>query len=129
MIYFDTSSVVKLIVPEAETVALQTWMRARAGRTFVSSQLLRIELLRAVARAAPDRTERAREVLNGFALLRIDDQIVEAAASLHPPILRTLDAIHLATAQTLREHVTGFVAYDRRVAEAATGLGLNVVAP
>jgi uncharacterized protein len=129
LIYFDTSAVVKLVVPEAETVALQTWMKARGGTTFFSSQLLRIELLRAVARTVPVRTDLAREVLKGFALLRIDDEIVEGAEALHPPILRTLDAIHLATAQLLRQHVTAFVAYDARLIEAATAIGLKVVAP
>lgn len=129
MIYFDTSSVVKLVMPEAETVALQTWMKAHGGATFLSSQLLRIELLRAVARVAPDRMDRAREVLKGFALVRIDDEVVSAAETLHPPQLRTLDAIHVATAQLLGQSLTAFVAYDKRLTESATARGLNVVAP
>jgi uncharacterized protein len=129
LIYFDTSAVVKLVVREAETAALQAWMKAQNGTTFFASQLLRIELVRTVARTAPDRIDRAREVLEGFALVRVDDEIVEAAESLDPPILRSVDAIHLATAHTLRQHLEAFVAYDRRLAEAARALGMDVVSP
>jgi predicted nucleic acid-binding protein len=121
--------VVKLVLPEPETVSLQTWMQAQADTTFFSSQLLRIELLRVVLRTAPERLDRARDVLRGFSLLKIDDTIVEAAESLNPPILRSLDAIHLATAHTLRQHVTAFVAYDVRLLEAAATLGLKVMSP
>lgn len=129
MIYFDTSSVVKLVLPEVETIALQTWMKSQATATFFSSQLLRIELIRVVARTAPDRMDRARNVLKGFALFKIDDAIVEAAESLPPPILPSLDAIHLATAQMFAQHVHAFVAYDVRLVDAATALGLNAVSP
>jgi uncharacterized protein len=129
LIYFDTSAVVKLVVREAETVALQAWMKEQSGITFFSSQLLRIELVRTVARTAPDRIDRAREVLEGFALVRVDDEIVEAAESLDPRILRSLDAIHLATAHTLRQHLTAFVAYDLRLAEAAAALSMKAVSP
>ena len=129
MIYFDTSAVVKLVVAEAETLALQEWMAAHAGRVFFSSQLLAIELHRAVSRTDPSRAKRARDVLQGFAMIRIHDDVVEGAVRLHPPILRTLDAIHLATAQIARQQLIAVVAYDARLAEAATALGLNVVSP
>lgn len=129
MIYVDTSALVKLVASEAETAALQDWMRARAGDTFFSSQLARIELVRAVLRVAPGRLERAREVLRGVALLKIDDEIVEVAESLSPAVLRSLDAIHLATAYSLRSHVKTFVTYDMRLAEAAKVLQMNVASP
>lgn len=129
MIYVDTSALVKLVAPEAETLALQAWMRAQQGKTFFSSQLARIELIRAVLRAAPDRLERAREVLRGLALLRIDDEIVGAAEGLAPAALRSLDAVHLATAYSLRAHVSAFVTYDVRLAEAARLLQMQVASP
>lgn len=119
----------KLVVPEAETLALQAWMAAHADTVFFSSQLLAIELLRAVSRTAPTRAVRAREVLKGFALLRIHDDVVEEAVRLHAPVLRTLDAIHLATAQIVRQQLRALIVYDTRLAEAATALGLNVVSP
>lgn len=129
MIYVDTSALVKLVVQEAETAALQSWLESQEGETFFASQLARIELVRTVARAAPDRIDLAREVLRGLALLRVDDEIVEAAENLSSAILRSLDAIHLATANSLRTHVSAFVTYDVRLAQAAETLGLNVLSP
>jgi predicted nucleic acid-binding protein len=64
-----------------------------------------------------------------LALLRVDDEIVEAAENLSPAILRSLDAIHLATANSLRTNVSAFVTYDVRLAKAAETLGLNVFSP
>ncbi len=129
MIYIDTSALVKLVVREAETVSLQAWIRSRAGETFFSSQLARVELVRAVKRAAPDHLDRARGVLAAVALLRIDDQILEAAENLPPDVLRSLDAIHLATAITHLSHVSAFVTYDGRLEEAARSLGVPVESP
>ena len=129
MIYVDTSALVKLVVPEAETVALQTWMRSRAGETFFSSQLARVELVRTVKRAAPDHLDRARGVLAAVALIKIDDQVLESAENLPPTILRSLDAIHLATAFSHLSHVSAFVTYDARLADAARSLGIPVESP
>lgn len=128
MIYLDTSAVVKLVVPEAETQALQEWLKARTTMPCFSSHLLRIELLRSVARAAPERLERAREILMGITMIRIDE-VVSTAAELAPPSLRTLDAIHLATARKLEHELHAFVAYDRRLVAAAGALGIHVVSP
>jgi uncharacterized protein len=130
LIYFDTSAVVKLVVPEPETLALQTWIAAqRAQQTFASSQLLRIELLRTVRRTAPTYLMQAELVLSAFALLRMDDNVVAAAEKLPPSVLRSLDAIHLASAQLLQANLTAFVTYDTRLGAAAATLGLNVYAP
>lgn len=129
MIYVDTSALVKLVVQEAETAALQKWMKSQERETFFASQLVRIELVRSVVRTAPDRIERAREILAGLALVKIDDAIIEAAENLPPIVLRSLDAIHLATAHSLRTHVSAFATYDIRLAQAAKALGLNVASP
>jgi uncharacterized protein len=129
LIYFDTSAVVKLVVREPETVALQKWMRKQTDKEFISSQILRIELVRAVARTLPSRLARAREVLGGFTLLRVSDDVVAMAETILPPALRSMDAIHVASAVTLRPRITAFVVYDTRLAEAATALGLTVATP
>ncbi|MCG5051525.1 MAG: type II toxin-antitoxin system VapC family toxin [Myxococcales bacterium] len=129
MIYLDTSALVKLVVREAETVALQTWIRLRAGETFFSSQLARVELVRAVKRAAPDHLDRARGVLAAVALLKIDDRILATAENLPPDVLRSLDAIHLATAFTYLSDVSAFVTYDVRLDEAARSLRIPVESP
>lgn len=129
MIYVDTSALVKLVVPERETEALRAWMRARVVEPFFSSQLTRVELLRTVTRAAPSRTQRARDVLSGVALVRIDDEIVQTAEDLPPAVLRSLDAIHLATAHSLKSQVSAFVTYDVRLGDAARALDLPAIAP
>lgn len=128
MIYLDTSAALKLVLPEAETPALELWMAERIGLPRVSSRLLRIELLRIVARYAPARAERAHVVLSGIALASMDEA-ASAAEMIADPILRSLDAIHLATAQMVRSTLTAFVTCDKRLAAAAAALGLPVEVP
>lgn len=128
MIYLDTSAVLKLVLPEAETPALELWLTERIGLPKVSSRLLRIELLRTVRRYAPTRAERAHVVLSGIALASIDDA-ASAAETLGDPLLRSLDAIHLATALAMQSRLTALVTYDKRLASAASAAGLPVAAP
>lgn len=124
----DTSALVKLVVAEAETTALQAWL-AESDRVPVSSDLSRTELLRAVRRAVPDRMVRAREVLDGITLLEITTAVCEVAARLEPAVLRALDAVHLATALDLGDDLDAIVTYDDRLAAAARSNGLAVIAP
>jgi uncharacterized protein len=128
MIYLDTSAVLKLVVPEAETAALELWIAERSAMPRVSSRLLRIELLRTVTRHAPDRIDRARLLLSGIALIGMDE-VASSAEVIGDPLLRSLDAIHLATADSLRSAISAFVTYDKRLAGAATALSLPVEAP
>jgi predicted nucleic acid-binding protein len=128
MIYLDTSAALKLVLPEAETAALELWIAERAGLPRASSRLLRIELLRAVNRSAPQRVGRAHVVLSGIVLTSMDD-VAATAEVIGDPILRSLDAIHLSTAHGLRSALTAFVTYDKRLADAAATLGLPVEAP
>ena len=128
MLYLDTSAVLKLILPEVETAALEVWIAERAGIPRVSSRLLRIELLRSVARNAPHRVRRANVVLSGVALVSIDD-VAPAAEVIGDRSLRSLDAIHLATAHELRTELTAFVCYDKRLCDSAQALGLPVESP
>ena len=71
----------------------------------------------------------ARAVLDTVTLLHASTEVFEAAALLDPPTLRTLDAVHLASALTLGDELDGLVAYDERLAAAATALGIRVIAP
>jgi predicted nucleic acid-binding protein len=128
MIYLDTSAALKLVLPEAETAGLELWIAERAGIPRVSSRLLRIEMLRSVARTAPQRTSRANVVLSSIALVSIDD-VAPAAEMIGDRMLRSLDAIHLATAHQLRTELTAFVCYDNRLRDSAHALGLPVQAP
>jgi predicted nucleic acid-binding protein len=126
-VYLDASAFVKLIRAEAESAALRDWLASHRERT--SSTLLRTEVLRAVRIADASDLTRARELLDAVALVPIDDTVLEAAGLLDPGLLRTLDAIHLATASYLGSDVDVLVTYDRRMIEAAGRLGLPVASP
>lgn len=96
-----------------------------------TSALATVEVLRA-ARRAPDvelAIERAREVLRGVVRLPLTDEILRSAGALQPPGLRSLDAIHLASALSLAEELHGMVVYDRNLAAAARAHGIRVLAP
>lgn len=126
--YLDTSALVKLVVAESESRALIDWIAADDA-AMVTSDLTRTELLRAVRRAAPDRAVAARVVLESLTLSTPSTATFEAAALLDPVILRSLDAVHLATALELGDDLDGLVTYDDRMAEAARAYGIRVLAP
>ncbi len=126
--YLDTSALVKLVVAEAETPALEAWLDERE-RLLVSSDLARTELMRAVRRVAPDHLVRARAVLEAVTLLTLTSAIFDGAGRLDPLELRSLDALHLAAALELGDELEGVVAYDERLAAAAAVNGIVVVAP
>ena len=126
--YVDTSALVKLVVAEAETPSLMTWIRAE-GDALVSCDLARTELLRAVRRVATDRVVQARAVLDSITLLTVSTATFETAGHLDPTILRTLDALHLAAALELGDDLSGIVTYDDRMADAARAHGIAVVSP
>jgi predicted nucleic acid-binding protein len=128
MIYMDTSAALKLVVPEAETTGLELWIAKRAGVPRISSRLLRIEMLRSVARTAPERLTRANVVLSSVALVSMDD-VAPTAEVIGDRTLRSLAAIHLATAHGLRTELTAFVCYDKRLCDSAHTLGLPVESP
>ncbi|MFP5579997.1 MAG: type II toxin-antitoxin system VapC family toxin [Acidimicrobiia bacterium] len=126
--YLDTSALVKLVVAELETDALIAWLN-ETNSDWVSSDLTRTELMRAVRRTTPDRVVRAREVLDSITLLNVTTQIYEEAARIDPPALRTLDSLHLAVALDLGDDLESIVTYDDRLAEAATANGLLITTP
>lgn len=128
MLYLDTSALVKLCRIEVETKALRDWL---AGRTdeWVTSALTEIELTRAVARADPAALAHVPGVLARCDRLEIDERVRADAAVLSPLALRTLDAVHLATALELVRDLAAFVAYDIRLTDAARASGLPVESP
>ena len=129
MIALDSSALVRLVLDEPESAALERWLISRAPSSVTASDLVRVELIRAVARAAPAGVPRARMLLAGVDLVPITRDLLETAADLGPPSLRSLDALHLATALSLGSALDAFVVYDERLARAATEAGLPVVAP
>jgi uncharacterized protein len=127
--YLDTSAALKAFAAEAHSVAFRTFFNSHADAAWVSSALMRVEVLRAVRRAMPGAVARADELLLAFAYHNIDDGVVDTAASEPDQMLRSLDAIHLATARTLGSELTGLITYDDRLAGAATNAGIAVISP
>ena len=129
LVYLDSSALVKLVVVEPESRALVEQLERWPQR--VSSALALTELPRALERAGLGAAahRRAREVLGRIALVDVDRRILATAATIAPSTLRTLDAIHLATALAVREDLGAVVTYDRRLRAAAERAHLEVEAP
>lgn len=128
-VYLDASAIVKIVVPEAETDALLSALSQWPDR--VSSGLARVEVHRALWRAGASRAVRARAdaVLSALVLVRIDDPVLSRASSFKNPLLRALDAIHLAAALSLGDDPDAFITYDARLARAAEKQRLRVQHP
>ncbi len=125
--YLDSSAIVKLAVREPESLALRRYLRRR--QPLVSSALARTEVLRALLPAGDEAVARGRNVLERLDLVRVNDRILNAAGVLLPPELRSLDAIHLATARELGGELSALVTYDDRMVAAAKRMGYRIVQP
>jgi uncharacterized protein len=125
--YLDSSAIVKLAVYEPGSAELRRYLKRR--RPLVSSAVARTEVARALLPSGSEVSKRGQDVLSRLELARINDRVLTDAGRLLPADLRSLDAIHLATAQQFGADLGSFVTYDDRLAMAARGLGLKVVAP
>jgi predicted nucleic acid-binding protein len=119
----------KLVREEAESAALAEWLAGQAEVPVVSSELGRVETLRAARRAGGEVLTEARAVIGDLDLVPLDCAVQDLACDIGEAPLRTLDALHLASAVLLRDELTAFVAYDHRLASAAESVGLPVRAP
>lgn len=130
MLYLDTSALVKLIRREPESDALVDWLDAQTPAPWVSSTLIEVELPGALRRVDPSLLVEIPAIVARVSRYDIDE-VVRAAAAAYPDTeLRSLDAIHLATADAVfRSRLTAFVAYDERLLTAAAGAGLPTAAP
>lgn len=129
VLYLDSSAIVKLAIVELESLALSRGLNGTDE--VLSSAISQVEVPRALSRrmsldAAIKATATAFERI-GF--IDVDQPVLQPAATLGPARLRSLDAIHLATALSIGPRLDAVVTYDRRMAEAATALGLAVLAP
>jgi predicted nucleic acid-binding protein len=131
VIYLDTSALVKLIRIEGESAALSDWLDERTESRWVTSALTEVELPRALRAACPEGLPAVPSVLMRLDRFEIDHVIRSTAAAYPNPGLRSLDAIHLATAQIAASiaPLTALISYDTRLSEAAAALGLPVSAP
>ena len=126
--YVESSALVKLVLAERETDVLRSALRAHDER--VTSDLGTVEVTRAAGRAAGHNgVTRARATLLALDTLRIDRAIVEDAARLEAFTLRSLDAIHVASALSIGRENVVFYSYDRRALEAAEATGLATASP
>ncbi|HEY6501161.1 MAG TPA: type II toxin-antitoxin system VapC family toxin [Streptosporangiaceae bacterium] len=127
--YADTSAVIKLLAEEKHSIALAAFYDEHTDAEWVSSALLKIELTRAVTRVMPVLMPDARDLLRAFSYVSIDDDIVEAAMNEPDRGLRSLDAIHLATARIFGDELDALVSYDDRLLRAAGEAGLPTASP
>jgi predicted nucleic acid-binding protein len=125
--YVDSSAIVKLVVDEPESKALRRYLSRR--QPLVSSALARTEVARALLPSGPEAVARGEEALRRIQLLRVNDRVLNDAGRLEPAELRSLDAIHLASAGQLGSSVKQIVTYDERMSKAATAIGWAVASP
>ncbi len=117
----------KLPLREAEHDALLLELSAWDG--YVSSALLGVESIRACGRYGEQYAVDARAFLVGVSLLPLDDGVLAEAAAIDPAELRSLDALHLATALSIQDEIGAFLAYDERLIAAAISRGFTVRSP
>ncbi|MBK5233888.1 MAG: type II toxin-antitoxin system VapC family toxin [Thermoleophilia bacterium] len=127
-VYCDTSALAKLVFDERESGEFAAFVDRSSGQ-LVSSQFGEIELMRAAGRIDSETVDSVLEILAQTILLPMTSSIQLRASYVRPPLLRSLDAIHLATAMEILVDLECLVTYDRRLAEAASEAGLKVVSP
>jgi len=128
LVYLDASAIVKLVQEERESPVLRDALRGRPHRVSSALALVEVELASSRRSPAPP-AGRVRTILAGIVLIPVDHPVLERAAELSGHGLRTLDAIHLATAQSLGEDLESFIAYDQRLLTAARATGITVEEP
>ncbi len=127
MIYADTSALAKLVVAEPETPALRDWISRQDAR-LVTNSIGVVELRRLAARVSQQALDTATLLLGRIDRVSLTPAALALAGQLPPPEVRTLDALHIASAAELLE-LRAVLTYDRRLADAAAGYGLPVESP
>lgn len=142
MIYFDTSALMRLVRADDRSAALSRFIDERSSSRWFASELAKTEIARAVRRVNHADNGRlidagrleaelrhAQSLCEYLDLVPVSTRVLSDAAMLEQPFLRTLDAIHLATATAIRTGLSAFVTYDKRLAAAAEEAGLPVAVP
>lgn len=127
-VYLDASALVKLLIEEPESDALAAYLH-ESGLQPASSEIAEIEVLRAVAKVEPEKLDEASIMIAQTIMLPLTSQIRQRAARLEPLTLRSLDAIHLATAIEIQPDLHSLLAYDQRLLGAASTAGIPVTSP
>ena len=123
--YLDASALVKLLVSERETDALRRFVAQHPRR--YTNLIATVEVRRAAARRGV--VPPVEEAFDGVELIALDARLAAAAGRIEPATLRSLDAIHLVSAQLVADEINAFVSYDHRLAVAAREAGLPVETP
>lgn len=127
-IYLDASALVKLVITEPETTPLRQFLGG--DRAWFSSRVATVEVRRAADRQQErDAAAQVDAIMRGMHIVELDEALARTAGAVGPPALRSLEAIHLASALALGDELDAFVTYDSRLADAARAAGLTVVAP
>jgi predicted nucleic acid-binding protein len=126
LLYVDASAYVKLVIAESETPALAAALEG--AERLVASEILEVEVMRATLRGGGDAAV-ARARLDRVRLLPLSEKVRNRASELPPLSVRSLDAIHIATALDLGVRLDGMYTYDERMSAAAREAGLRVRAP
>ncbi len=129
MIYFDASALLKLLFEETDSAALALWMSEREGNPKISSEIVRVEVIRSTRRLDDGMLPAARVLVSQLDLIPLSSGLMNDAADAGEPLLRSLDAIHLASALSIGSDLTGFIAYDYRLVLAAEAAGIAVTQP
>jgi predicted nucleic acid-binding protein len=129
LIYLHSSALVKLAVTEAESARLREWLAHHPNLVRVSSSVIRVEIPRAVWRSDPSALQESYLIIRRTVEVELSDEVLSRAAGMRPAALRALDAIHLASAVSIRQELTAFVAYDKRLLAAARNAGLPTASP
>ncbi|MFP5022603.1 type II toxin-antitoxin system VapC family toxin [Pseudonocardia phyllosphaerae] len=127
MIYVDTSAFLKTAWAENGSAELREYAGHRED--LVASRLLELEARRGALRVDPSAVPRIDLLLARYTLIGVSDAVVETASRLPSPYLRSLDAVHLATALLLGDELDALLTYDDRLADAARSHGITVVSP
>jgi predicted nucleic acid-binding protein len=121
--YVDSSAIVAVIFDEPEAFALEEILESAP----VTSRLSRVEVLRRVNKFDEALLPRAQKVISQFQLVEMAESILIRAESYPPQItVKTADAIHLATAETLSPLIEGVITLDKQMAINARKLNLTV---
>jgi uncharacterized protein len=125
-LYLDSSALVKLVIRESDSEELRVFV---GDREMATSQISRVELIRAVARNQPDAVDAAQDLFGDLTIIALSRVITSRAGWVPPPALRSLDALHVASATTMRDSLDALVTYDGRMIEAGRLAGLRVRSP
>jgi predicted nucleic acid-binding protein len=129
-LYLDSSALVKLVQREPESQALRQYLKQHRDDERVASELARVEVIRSVMAGGPTAVAHARRLLARLYLMALDRELLDRAATLAPSsLVRSLDAIHLASAELLGADLRALLTYDVRMTQVASSLGLPVEAP